>query len=60
MENYLGDPRIAALYAKGGIMFFDIERPERVFRGMVLLSPVNNEHRRRAVYIKEYKIIKEG
>lgn len=47
--------RLTKLRAKGGIMFFVIERPCRLYKGTVMLSPVENCYQRRAVYIREYK-----
>lgn len=47
--------RLTKLRARGGIMFFVIERPCRLYKGTVMLSPVENCYQRRAVYIREYK-----
>lgn len=35
-------------------MFFRIERPERIYKGTVLLSPVKDSCQRRVVHIREY------
>jgi hypothetical protein len=47
--------RLTKLRARGGIMFFVIERPCRLYKGTIMLSPVENCYQRRAVYIREYK-----
>ena len=47
--------RLEKLRARGGVMFFVIERPSRLYKGTVMLSPVENCYQRRAVYIREYK-----
>lgn len=47
--------RLMKLRARGGIMFFTIERPSRLYKGTVMLSPVENCYQRRAVYVREYK-----
>ena len=43
------------LAAKGGIMFFTVERQDRVYRGAVLLSPVAGGQRTRIVCTKVYR-----
>lgn len=55
MDNCPENYRLNTLISKGGVMFFTIEKPERVYSGMIILSPVKHNYRRRAVYIKEYK-----
>jgi hypothetical protein len=52
--------RLQVLMEKGGMMFFTIDRPMRVYRGMVALSPVKNNFRNRDVFIKEYKYTLQG
>lgn len=47
--------RLLSLRAKGGIMFFTIQRQARLYKGTIMLSPVQNCYQRRAVYIKEYR-----
>lgn len=49
------DAKTSALLNKGGIMFFTVERPACVYSGMVVLTPVEEGCRRRAVYITGYK-----
>ncbi|MFH1441382.1 MAG: hypothetical protein ABIH18_05025 [Candidatus Omnitrophota bacterium] len=49
-----------ALVNKGGIMFFTVERPECIYSGMVILSPVKDNRQRRAVYIKKYDLDAES
>lgn len=46
---------IATLQAKGGIMFFTVERQDKVYRGAVLLSAVANGQRTRIVCMKIYR-----
>ncbi|HAH20917.1 MAG: hypothetical protein A2Y00_05970 [Omnitrophica WOR_2 bacterium GWF2_43_52] len=46
--------KLQSLYAKGGIMLFAIERPNRLYKGTIMLSPVENCCQRRAVYVREY------
>ena len=36
-------------------MFFTVEKQDTVYSGMVLLSPVEDNFRRRAVYVKQYR-----
>ncbi len=45
-----------ALRIKGGMMFFAIERPERLYKGTILLAPAKNDLQRRTIYIKEYRM----
>ena len=47
--------RVTSLYAKGGIMLFTIERQNRLYKGTVMLFPVENCYQRRAMYIKEFR-----
>lgn len=46
--------RLMNLRAKGGIMFFVIEKQNRLYKGTIMLSPVVNCYQRRAVYVREY------
>ena len=46
--------RLMNLRAKGGIMFFVIERQNRLYKGTIMLSPLVNSCQRRAVYVREY------
>lgn len=59
MELYAHNSETATLQAKGGIMLFSVERQSRFYRGMVLLSPVANNERKRIVCMKVYRY-KEG
>jgi len=43
------------LQAKGGVMFFTVERSDRLYRGAVLLSPVADGQRTRIVCVKVYR-----
>lgn len=54
MNNNPGNTSLNTLISKGGVMFFTVEKPQRVYRGMIVLSAVKHNYRRRAVYIKEY------
>jgi len=54
------EEKLALLQQKGGIMVFTIVRPERVYRGIIILSPVVNNHRKKNVIIKEYKYAENG
>jgi hypothetical protein len=46
----------ATLATKGGMMFFCVERAEKLYRGAVLLSPVNAAgERTRIVCAKVYR-----
>lgn len=54
MDNNPGNSRLDTVISKGGVMFFTVEKPQRVYSGMIVLSPVRHNYRRRAVYIKEY------
>jgi len=45
----------AILEAKGGMMFFTVERADLVYMGAVLLSRVNNGQRTRIVAMKVYR-----
>lgn len=46
--------KLQSLYAKGGIMLFSIERPNRLYKGTIMLSPVENCYQRRVVHVREY------
>ena len=46
---------LTKLRAKGGIMFFSIEKPARLYKGTILLSPIENCFQKKAVYIREYR-----
>lgn len=52
--------RLKVLQSKGGVMFFAIEKPDRLYRGMIWLSRVREHYRRRIVCMKAYKIKKGG
>jgi hypothetical protein len=54
-KTYSDNFNVATLQAKGGVMHFIIERPERLYRGMVVLSAVKRGHRTRIVKMKEYR-----
>jgi hypothetical protein len=54
-NSYSDDERLALLQQKGGIMVFTIVRPERVYRGIIILSPVVDNHRTKNIIIREYK-----
>ncbi len=51
---------LATLQAKGGMMFFTVERQDKLYKGAVLLSPVANAHRTRIVCMKVYRYKEEG
>lgn len=51
MNNQPDNSKINALLAKGGVMFFTIERQVCIYKGMVILSPLRDNCQRRAVYI---------
>lgn len=55
MLNYGGNERLLTLKAKGGIMFFTIVRPARVYRGLVIVSAERDSRANRDVFVKEYK-----
>jgi len=48
--------RLNALLNKGGIMLFVIEKPQCIYKGMVLLSSAQNNGPRRSLYIKRYDL----
>lgn len=47
--------KLKRLYAKGGILLFRIERPNRLYKGAIILSAVEHCFQRRAVYVREYE-----
>ena len=48
------------LAAKGGVMLFTIERADKVYRGAVILSPVDHTGKRtRVVSAKVYRYIEK-
>jgi hypothetical protein len=56
MYNQADNLDLATLRAKGGVMLFTIIRLERVYKGMVLLSPLSPNHQRtRMVCMKVYR-----
>ncbi|MFH0790691.1 MAG: hypothetical protein V2A64_03570 [Candidatus Omnitrophota bacterium] len=55
MNNQPDNSKINALLAKGGVMFFTIERQVCIYKGMVVLSPLRDNCQRRAVYINKYE-----
>lgn len=56
MKTYTEEARLKTLESKGGVMYFLVEKPDRIYRGMVLLSPAHNHNRKRIVCMKVYKI----
>lgn len=46
--------RLKRLYAQGGVMLFRIERPNRSYKGAIILSAVEHCYQRRAVCVREY------
>lgn len=60
MKTYTEEARLKTLESKGGVMYFLVEKPDRIYRGMVLLSPAHNHNRKRIVCMKVYKINEEG
>jgi hypothetical protein len=51
--------RLKALQSKGGIMFFTIEKLNKLYRGMVLLSPLQSHYCKRIVCMKVYRAKEE-
>ena len=49
------NPKLSALLAKGGIMLFTVERPNVVYKGSIMLSPLQDCCQKRAVHINEYR-----
>lgn len=60
MNNYTHNHKLTALRNKGGIMFFTIQRQDRLYKGTIMISPVENCCQRRAVYIREYRYNNEA
>jgi hypothetical protein len=60
MNIYSEATRVKALQSKGGVMFFAIEKLDKLYRGMVLLLPVQNHYRKRIVCMKVYRAKEEG
>ena len=54
------NPKFSALLAKGGIMLFSIERPNVVYKGSIMLSPLKNCCQKRAVQINEYRYYEQN
>ena len=48
-------PKLSTLLAKGGIMLFTVERPNVVYKGSIMLSPLQDCCQKRAVHINEYR-----
>ena len=46
--------QLSALKEKGGTLFFTIQRPNQLYKGTIIISPVENHCQRRVVYIREY------
>jgi hypothetical protein len=57
MAPYYNNQNITTLQDKGGVMLFTIEKPDRCYRGMVLLSSVKDAQRTRIVCMKQYRYI---
>ena len=55
MNNYLNSRKLSALQEKGGIMLFTVTRGNIIYKGTIMLSPVQDYCQKRAVYINEYK-----
>ncbi len=49
------NPKFSALLAKGGIMLFTVERQNVVYKGSIILSPLQDCCQKRAVHINEYR-----
>lgn len=60
MNSYSYSQKLMALKSKGGIMFFTIQRQNRLYKGTIMLSPVENCCQKRAVYIREYRYKEEA
>jgi len=56
MNTYSEAQRLSLLLEKGGMMFFSIEKPARLYRGVIVLTAVKDNHRNRDVFIKEIKL----
>jgi len=54
MNDYSGNSNTDILQTKGGVMLFSVQRPEKVYRGIVFLSPVRDSHHRRVICMREY------
>lgn len=48
-------PNQTTLSSKGGIMLFTIERPDRLYKGIILLSPAKGDHHNRIICMREYR-----
>ena len=60
MDIYPEASRLKTLQSKGGVMFFIIEKLDKLYRGMVLLSSLQNHYRKRIVCMKVYRAKEEG
>lgn len=47
--------KLSALLAKGGIMLFTVERPDIIYKGSIILSPLQGCYQKRAVHINKYR-----
>jgi hypothetical protein len=55
MHNYCDHDRLATLAGKGGVLCFVIERGNFLYRGMIVLSRLEDGRRTRIVCIKRYQ-----
>ena len=55
MNEYHNNPRLTALAEKGGVMRFLIEREDSVYRGVIILSAIEENQRTRIVCMKRYR-----
>ncbi len=55
MNNYCDNTRLATLAGKGGVLCFTIERSNFLYRGMVVLSRIEDSRRTRIVCMKRYR-----
>ena len=44
------------LRAKGGIMLFSVQRPDKLYRGIILLSPLRHNHRKKIICMREFAL----
>ena len=54
------NPKFSALLTKGGIMLFTVERPNVIYKGSIMLSPLKNCCQKRAVQINEYQYYEQN
>ncbi len=52
--------KLSVLLAKGGIMLFTIERPNVLYKGSIMLSPLKDCCQKKAVHINEYRYYGEN